>query len=107
MCCSDAAQPAIYSCLTFVRTGHPDQSVCEQNVPKVKFYPSTLNFFKIVHTIFRVIIFQDFAAPSLQNDAFDLQTSLSGQPVLTNGKCPRSLRLVLLMINSTSLSDLG
>ena len=33
-------------------------------------------------TIFEVIIFQDFAAPSLQNGAFSLQTGRSGQPVL-------------------------
>ena len=31
-------------------------------------------------------MFQDFAAPSLQNDAFDLQTGSSGRPVLANGK---------------------
>ena len=48
-------------------------------------YPSSSNFFKIARTIFGVIIFQDFAAPSLQNDAFDLQTGQSGQPVLTKG----------------------
>ena len=35
---------------------------------KDKFYP--LNFFKIARTIFGVVIFQDFPAPSLQNDAF-------------------------------------
>ena len=33
---------------------------------------------------FGVISFQDFAAPSLQNDAFDLQTDQSGRPVLAN-----------------------
>ena len=32
-----------------------------------------LYFFKIAHTIFEVILFHDFAAPFLQNDAFDLQ----------------------------------
>ena len=45
-------------------------------------YPGRSNFYKIVRTIFGVIIFQDFAAPSLQNDAFDLQTGRSGWPVL-------------------------
>ena len=44
---------------------------------KNKFYPSNLNFFKIVCTIFRVIIFQDFAAPSPQNGAINLQTGQS------------------------------
>ena len=50
---------------------------------KGTFYYSPLNFFKIARTIFGVFIFQDFAAPSLQNDTFDLQI---GQPVLANGK---------------------
>ena len=40
---------------------------------KDKFYPSPLNFFKIARASF-VVINIDFAAPSLQNDAFDLQT---------------------------------
>ena len=31
-------------------------------------------------------MFQDFAAPSLQNDAFDLQAGRSGWPVVANGK---------------------
>ena len=31
-------------------------------------------------------MFQGFAAPSLQIDAFDLHTGQSGQPVLVNGK---------------------
>ena len=55
---------------------------------KDKFYPSPSNFFKIARTIFGVFIFQDFnAAPSLQNDSFDLQTGCrSSLPVLTNGK---------------------
>ena len=47
-----------------------------------KFYPSPSNFFKMVRTIFGGIIFQDFAAPSFQNDAFDLQTGRSSLPVL-------------------------
>ena len=53
---------------------------------KDKFYPSNSNFFKIARTIFEMINFQDFVAPSLQNDAFDLQTARSGQPVQENGK---------------------
>ena len=44
-----------------------------------KYYPSPSHFFKIACTIFRVIIFQDFAAPSLQNETFDLQTGRSGK----------------------------
>ena len=35
-----------------------------------------LNFFELARIIFGVIIFQDFAAPSLQNDTFDLQIGL-------------------------------
>ena len=35
----------------------------------------------MVRTIFGVIIFQDFAAPSIQNDAFDLQTGRPDRPV--------------------------
>ena len=50
-------------------------------------YSSPSNFYEITRTIFGVIIIQDFAAPFLQNDAFDLQT---GRPVLTNGKHPQS-----------------
>ena len=38
-------------------------------------YSCPSNFFKIARTIFGVIIFQDFAAPSLQTDAFDLYSS--------------------------------
>ena len=52
---------------------------------KDNFYPSPLNnySFKIACTIFRVIIFQDYAAAtSLQNDTFDLQVT---SPVLANG----------------------
>ena len=37
------------------------------------------NFFKIARTIFGVVIFQDFTALFLQNNAFDLQTGRSGQ----------------------------
>ena len=45
-------------------------------------------------TIFGVIIFQDFAAlSSLQNDAFDLQTSRSVRGVLTNVKRPYKIQL--------------
>ena len=51
-----------------------------------KSYPSSSNFFKTARTIFGVIIFQDFAAPSLQIDAFGLLTGWSGWPVLANGK---------------------
>ena len=50
---------------------------------KDTFYPSPLNLFKIARTIFGVFIFQDFVAPSLPNDTFDLQT---GRPVLADGK---------------------
>ena len=50
---------------------------------KDKFYPSPPNFFKIGHTVFGVIIFQDFAAPSLQYDPFDLQTGQFQQMVST------------------------
>ena len=39
------------------------------------FYPSPSNFFKILRAF---LVFHDFAAPSLQNDAFDLQTGWSG-----------------------------
>ena len=53
---------------------------------KDKFHASNSNFFKIARTIFALIIFQDFAAPSLQNDSFDLQTGRSGRPTLANGK---------------------
>ena len=35
---------------------------------------------------FEVIIFQDFAASSLSNDAFNLQTGQPDRPVLANGK---------------------
>ena len=48
---------------------------------KDKFYPRPSNFFKIARTIFGVIILQDFAAPSLQNGAFEYK--LAG---LANGK---------------------
>ena len=34
---------------------------------------------------FRVIIFHDFAAPSLQNNVFEPQNGQSGRPVLANG----------------------
>ena len=37
-------------------------------------------------TIFGVIIFQDFAAPSLQNAAFDLQKGQPDRPFVTNRK---------------------
>ena len=57
---------------------------------KDSFYPSPLNVFKIARTSFGVIIFQDFAAPSLQNDALDLQTGQSGRPILANGKYSES-----------------
>ena len=53
---------------------------------KDKFYVRPLNFFKIACTSFGMIIFHDFAAPSLQINAFDLQTGRSGRPVLANGK---------------------
>ena len=45
---------------------------------KDNFYLSPLNFSKIVCTIFGVIIFQDFAAPSHQNNTLNLQTGRSG-----------------------------
>ena len=35
----------------------------------------------MVRTIFGVIIFQDFAVPSLQNDTFNLQTGQPDRPV--------------------------
>ena len=53
---------------------------------KDKFYPGPSNFFKIARIIFGVKIFQDFAAPSLQNDAFDLQIGPPDRPVPENGK---------------------
>lgn len=46
-----------------------------RNVPK---------YFKLARTIFNVIIFQHFAAPSLHNDAFGLRTVMSGRSVLLN-----------------------
>ena len=49
---------------------------------KVNFCPSPPNLFKIAHTIFGVITFQDFALPCLQNDTFDLQTKSYSKPVL-------------------------
>ena len=52
------------------------------------FYPSPSNFFKILRAFF---IFHDFAAPSLQNDTFNLQTGWSGRPILANGKHSRFL----------------
>ena len=55
---------------------------------KDKFYPSISNFLKIVRTISGVILPQDFAAPSPQNEGFDLQT---GQPIVTNEKRPKNL----------------
>ena len=60
--------------------GQTSQFVNGRFYPKV--YPSSLNFFKITRAIFGVIIFKDFALPSIQKDAFDLQT---GWPVLTSG----------------------
>ena len=53
---------------------------------KDKCYPSPWNFFKIAPTILGVIIYQDFASPSLQYDTFDLQTGQSGRTVLASGK---------------------
>ena len=53
---------------------------------KDKFFLSSSNLSKIARTIFGVIIFQGFAAPSLQNDTSDLQTGWFGQPALTDGK---------------------
>ena len=53
---------------------------------KDKFYPNLSTFFKIARINFGVIIFQDFAVPSLKNDAFDLQTGRSGLPVMANGE---------------------
>ena len=63
-------------------------SICQNfnNYLKATFYASPSKFFKIVNTIFRVIIFQDFAGPSLQSGAFDIQTGRSGWPVLENRK---------------------
>ena len=61
-----------------------------------EFYPSPSNF--ITRTIFGVIMFQDFAAPFLQNDTFDLQT---GGPVLTNEKRPRAPRFPFLLSRVT------
>ena len=52
----------------------PVSSKTECTNLKDNFYPSILNSFKIVRTIFGVIILQDFAAPSLQNVSFDFQT---------------------------------
>ena len=57
---------------------------------KDKFYPSPSNFLKIASTIFEVIFLKDFLAPSLENDAFDLQAGRSGGSVLTNGKRPKT-----------------
>ena len=46
---------------------------------RILFYPSPSKFFKIARTIFGDIqISQDFAAPPLENDTFDLQTGWSG-----------------------------
>ena len=75
-------------CFSFEKTDSPDRSVCRRNLPilRITFYSSNSNFFKIARTLFRVIIFQDFAAPSLQNRAFDLQTGQSGRPVLAKRK---------------------
>ena len=53
---------------------------------KDKFYRSPSYFFKIARTIFGLVNFQDFAAPSLQNDVFDLQTGWPDRPVSANLK---------------------
>ena len=59
-----------------VRTSRPDRSLHKRNVPI--FY--TFDVSSIARAIFGVIIFQDFAGPSNQNGAFDLQTGRSGRP---------------------------
>ena len=65
---------------------------------KDKFHPCPSNFFHIARTVFGVISFQDFAAPSLQNDAFDLQAGRPDRPVPENGK--HSQFLVILFAAS-------
>ena len=66
--------------------GQSGQFAMDLNDLKVNFFSSPSNFFKTVHTIFGVITFQDFALPSLQNGAFDLQTRSYGHPVLPKKK---------------------
>ena len=50
------------------------------------FYRSPSNFFKIARTVYGVIIFQDFAAPSFKMTPLIYRLTQSGHPVLTNGK---------------------
>ena len=64
---------------------------------KDKFYPNPLNFFKIVHTIFGVIILQDFVAPSLQTDELDLVWPVS------SGKWNALLVFVILSVTFSYL----
>ena len=59
-------------------------------------YPSPSNFFKIARTIFGVIVFQDFAVPSLQNDA--LHTGQTHQPVLASGNHSMFMAPIILFI---------
>ena len=62
---------------------------------KDKFHPSPSNFFHAARSIFGVIIFQDFAAPSLENDAFDLQAGRTDLPFPANGKHSQFLVILL------------
>ena len=66
----------------------PSQFVNRMYVMYLKhmFYPRPSNFITMACTVFGVIIFQDFAAPSLQNDTFGSQTGHCDWPVLAKRK---------------------
>ena len=74
-----------YGRFPLIKTGHPDRSICKTECTNLT-YPCPSNFFKMARTIFGVIIFRDFAAPSLQNGAFDLQIGRQDHSILANGK---------------------
>ena len=67
---------AILMALAFAKTGWPDRSARTYCTDlKDKFYRIDLLvlriYFRIARTILGAITFQDFEAPSLQNDKFD------------------------------------
>ena len=49
---------------------------------------------------FRAIIFEDFSAPSLQNDTFDLQTGWPDQSVLASGKHSKGEKIQIWIFES-------
>ena len=77
--------------LAFARTGWPDRSVrtectdLKDKCYRIDFLVLRI-YFRIARTIFGVITFQDFAAPSLRNDTFALQSRRSDRPARENGK---------------------